>query len=344
MDFSKWAVVGFNDDTGLGRMCQDIQKVLGIGRHLIFPSERMPSKKIQSSREFLMEADLQPKTLRQRLDGLQGLICLERLWNDSLIRTAKKLGLKIVCVPMWEWFRGTDRKWRQVDLFLCPNLKALEVLFSYGFTNAVQVAWPLDIKQLPKRTIVGPAQTFVHNAGLIDNDDRKGTGCVVKAFSKVKGDNLRLILRLQQESPLAIDDPRIDVRIGNLNDPADLYKEGEAFIQPSRMEGLGFMVLEPVSCGLPVISTNAKPMCEYITQPQMLVRKRLFKKKSFAFKAGSIKHAYLTSPSIASLSKVIRWCSLNDLSQISNENLTFGQATHAPQQLLSDWAEALARI
>ena len=33
MDFSKWAIVGFNDDTGIGRMAQDIQKVLGIGYH-----------------------------------------------------------------------------------------------------------------------------------------------------------------------------------------------------------------------------------------------------------------------------------------------------------------------
>ena len=47
------------------------------------------------------------------------------------------------------------------------------------------------------------------------------------------------------------------MRTGNLKDPADLYKEGDAAIQPSRMEGLGFMVLEPVCCGMPVITTDA---------------------------------------------------------------------------------------
>ena len=41
---SKWAIVGFKDDTGIGRMAQDIQKVLGIGYHLVAPSERMETK------------------------------------------------------------------------------------------------------------------------------------------------------------------------------------------------------------------------------------------------------------------------------------------------------------
>ena len=118
VDFSNWAVVGFKDDTGLGRMCQDIQKVLGVGMHIICPSERIPGKEAQGSTEFFLDSDVQHEKIRQQLDGLDGLICLERLWSDDLITNAKQLGLKIVCVPMWEWFRGTDSKWNQVDLFL----------------------------------------------------------------------------------------------------------------------------------------------------------------------------------------------------------------------------------
>ena len=217
------------------------------------------------------------------------------------------------------------------------------MLAQYGFTNTVHLAWPLDLDQLPKRKIEGPACTFVHNAGLIDHDDRKGTRCVLKAFSKVHNPDLRLILRVQKDSGLPIDDPRIDMRTGNLKDPADLYKEGDAAIQPSRMEGLGFMVLEPVCCGMPVITTDAAPMNEYVTQPQLRCRTELFRKKSFAWRAASIKHAYLTPPSISSLAKTIDWCSRNDLGEISRQNQRIGQEQYGPESLRAVWTEKLAR-
>lgn len=324
-------------------MARDIQKVLGVGRHLVAPSERMETKTVNPQHEFLMVPDTDQQALRQQMEGLEGLICLERLhWNRHLVPAARKLGLKIVCVPMWEWFRGTDKTWQDADLFICPNNKAVDVLNSYGFRNAAHIAWPIDLEQLPERKVDGPARIFIHNAGLIDHDDRKGTNCVVKAFARVRNPELRLILRLQQESALTVDDPRIDLRIGNLKDPAELYKEGDAAIQPSRMEGLGFMVLEPVCCGMPVITTDAAPMDEYVRQPQMRATTQFIKKKSFAWRAASIKHAYLTPPSISSLTKIIDWCSRNDLSSISRENRSFRKTKYCAIPVKREWRQVLA--
>ena len=342
MDFSKWAVVGFKDDTGIGRMAQDIQKVLGVGQHLVAPSERMKTKTVNQQHEFLMTAKTDQQALRQQMEGIEGIICLERLhWNDQLIPAAKSLGLKIVCVPMWEWFRGTDKTWQAADLFICPNNKAVKILNTYGFDNAIHVTWPLDLEQLPERKVDGQARTFIHNAGLVDHDDRKGTSCVIKAFSKVRNPDLRLILRLQREFPLTVDDPRIDLRIGNLEDPSELYKDGDTAIQPSRMEGLGFMVLEPVCCGMPVITTDAAPMNEYVRQPQMRASTQLIKKKSFAWRAAAIKHAYLTPPSISSLARAIDWCSRNDLSSISKENLSLRKTIYCANLVKREWRQVL---
>ena len=61
-----------------------------------------------------------------------------------------------------------------------------EVLNTYGFYNAVQLSWPLDLDQLPERKVNGPTRIFIHNAGLVDNDDRKETRSVIKAFSRGK--------------------------------------------------------------------------------------------------------------------------------------------------------------
>lgn len=345
MNFSNWAVVGFKDDTGIGRMTRDIQRVLGMERHLVAPSERMEGHPLDKNSDFLLEEGLDPKALAGWINGLEGLICIERLhWHPTLISTAKEYGLKLVCVPMWEWFRGTDADWKDADLFLCPNEKAVQVLRSYGYQNSIHVHWPLDLGALPVREISGSARTFVHNAGLVDHDDRKGTSCVVKAFSKVSNPDIRLILRLQKESPLPIKDQRIDLRIGNLDNPSDLYKEGDVAIQPSRMEGLGFMVLEPVCCGLPVITTDAAPMNEYVQQQELLAHPTFFKKKSFAYKAASIRHALLTPPKVSSLANRIEWCSRNDLSPISRQNRSWALARHAPQSIVPAWENALQSL
>jgi len=129
MNFSNWAVVGFKDDTGIGRMTRDIQQVLGVGRHFVAPSERLEGHPLDSKRDFLLEESLEPKKLAVQFKDLEGLLCIERLhWHSVLIPAAKKARLKIVCVPMWEWFRGTDPGWKDADFFLCP-IKKLWISF-----------------------------------------------------------------------------------------------------------------------------------------------------------------------------------------------------------------------
>ena len=345
MNFSDWAVVGFKDDTGIGRMTRDIQEVLDVGRHIVPISERLDGHPVESNRELLLKDNTELSTIKSFMQGLAGIICIERLhWHEHLVPAAKAMGLKTVCVPMWEWFRGTDPDWKDSDLFVCPNQKALEILHSYGFQNVIHAPWPLDVDSLPHREIRGMAKTFFHNAGLIDHDDRKGTSLVIKAFSKVKDPSIRLILRIQKEALIETSDPRIDLRIGNLDKPRDLYQEGDVAIQPSLMEGLGFMVLEPVCCGIPVISTDAPPMHEYIRHPEMLARPSFFKKKSFAYRAASIPHAFLTPPKVSSIAKRIEWCCRNDIEPISKANRTWALSRHSKENISSLWKESLTQF
>ena len=101
------------------------------------------------------------------------------------------------------------------------------------------------------------------------------------------------------------------------------------------------MVLEPVCCGMPVITTDAPPMNEYVRQPEMLARSSFLKQKSFAYKAASIKHAFLTPPKVSSLAKRIDWCSQNDLSDISKQNRSWALSQHDRQRIRPSWAHAL---
>ena len=323
-------------------MCQDIRSVLGIGKHMVVSSERLTSKSNFLDSDYLMTDSLSMDELCYQLEGLVGIICIERiLWHKLLIKAAKSLGLKIICVPMWEWFRGSDQEWQTVDRFLCPNFKALSVLKSYGFNNAINVTWSIDIPALPYRKINGFAHTFIHNVGLIDNDDRKGTNLVIEAFNRVKNPNLKLILRMQKTSNLPKIDKRIEILTENLEKPSELYKEGQVAIQPSRMEGLGLMVLEPTCCGLPVITTNAAPMNEYGYKNELLTKTNLFKRKAFAYKSAGIRQAFLTNPRINDLTKKINWCSKNDLSSISVANRNWALQQFDTNKLREEWKEAL---
>lgn len=342
-DWSRWAVVAYNDDTGLGRMANDMVRMLNLGHHLVACSERLATKPLQPGRDWKLDPKADITELRRHLDGLEGIISLERCdWHPKLFRTARSMGVRTVCVPMWEWFRGNDPLWGDCDLFICPNEFSRQIVQSYGWRKTTVLPWLLDLDQLPVRQVRGPARVFVHNAGLVDHDDRKGTRDTIEAFMQVSRPDLRLIVRAQKEASLPNGDPRIEYRFGNLARPADLYAEGEVMIQPSKMEGLGFMVLEPVCCGLPVITTDYPPMNEIVRQPELRVRPRWFKRKCFANQW--IKHAHLRLPRISHLSRIIEWCADHDLEACSASNRTWAEGTYSSSQLIARWSHTLGAL
>jgi hypothetical protein len=223
INFSKWAVVGYNDDTGVGRMAADARKVLGIGRHLVVPSERLATKP-SDSHEVLLKPKSSAAECAEAMDGLEGILFFERpSWIQELLPTAKRLKLATVCVPMWEWFWPQDPLWRYCDFFACPNEYALRVLRRNGYSNSDYIPWALDLTSLPERKIMGPARSFIHNAGLIDRDDRKGTRESIRAFSAVRNPDLRLVVRIQKEAIIGeVKDQRIELRVGNVRQHGQL--------------------------------------------------------------------------------------------------------------------------
>ncbi|MDX1953697.1 MAG: glycosyltransferase [Verrucomicrobiota bacterium] len=339
-DFSKWAVVGLNDDTGLGRMACDVRSVLGFGQHVVIPSERLQTRPLLSPRDVILDRKAERAVIKNAIEGLEGLLILERHdWVPDLLKIAREKGVRTVCVPMWEWFRGHLSEWRDCDLFACPNKFCVQIVQSYGFRNAVYLPWALDLEKLPKRSIAGPARHFVHNAGLVDADDRKGTRDTIKAFAKVKRTDLRLTVRMQKEAELPKHDERVQIEIGNQESLADLYSVGDAAIQPSKMEGLGFMVLEPVCSGIPVITTNYPPMNEWVQQPELRCNLRWFKRKAFATQW--VKHAHLRLPSIDDLARRIEWCADNDLRGISQGNRFWAERIFSRDSLLNHWRSVI---
>jgi len=339
LDFQQWAVVAHKDDTGFGRQARDIRKVLSIGRHIVIPTERLTDHPLNPSDEFLLPWESTAERVKEVLQGLQGIIFFERhTWHPHLLPCARQLGVATVCVPNWEWFAGRHENWKMCDLFACPNEMALRTVRSYGWTNSVMLPWCLDLDSLPERLIKGPARTFVHNAGLVDINDRKGTRDTIEAFRRTRRKDIRLIVRLQKEAPLPKIDDRIDVRVGNVESHADLYRDVDVAIQPSKMEGIGFMILEAVCAGLPVITTDYPPMNEFVLQPEMRVGTHWWNRKAFATKW--VNHAHLRLPRKSDIVRRIEWCADQDMERFSKQNRAWALEVFSADHLRRQWSEA----
>lgn len=160
--------------------------------------------------------------------------------------------------------------------FLICNTKRHFSVFKNHF-QITYIPWGTDtnlykpIKSKPKSEI-----TFIISAGWdglhsknVDWLDRKGTGLSLNVFPKVRG-NCKLIVYSQipldgcrsDWKTLINNDRRIEFRFGTF-DPFP-YNEGDIYLYPSRLDGIGLSVPEALSCGLPVITTNSAPMNEFV--------------------------------------------------------------------------------
>jgi len=341
IDWGRWAVVAPKDDTGLGREAEAAREVLGIGRHLAVPSERLVDKPLDGTSERRLDPRCGLEELRELLRGLEGVLVLERPnWHPRLLPICRDLGVRTLCVPNWEWFVGRDPLWRHCDAFVCCSRITLDVVRRYRFRNAVAVGpWPLPLARFPARSVTGPARVFIHNGALMDTFDRKGTLDTIDAFSRVPGPALRLIVRLQREVELPRLDPRIEVRFGNLADPAQLYADAHVAIQPSKIEGIGFLVLEALASGLPVITTNAPPMNEYVPRRELLVAPRWFKRR--AFQTGWVPQAHRRLPRSRDLEAKIAWCAENDLGATADANRAWAEERFDAARVRREWEEVL---
>lgn len=117
-------------------------------------------------------------------------------------------------------------------------------------------------------TLVAPNPHRPYTFGcLADRADRKGWDLVYSAFYKAfdRNDrNVRLIIKCRPNSPHSLPrynaaltrDDRLHVWKADVQNLADIYAQMDAYIFPTRCEGLGMPPLEAAACGVPTVVTR----------------------------------------------------------------------------------------
>ena len=197
----------------------------------------------------------------------------QRAWAPVL--QARSMGIK--CAAYVDYYRADNTELFELyDLLICHTNRHYEV-FS-GDPRAQLIHWGVDVdhfspgdRQLQASALAEPL-VVVHSAGMGGPSDRKGTDLVLQSFHATKGD---ATLRVHTQLPkvhwpkawheVLVREPRIQMLTGPLN-PLDLYRSGDLYLYPSRLEGIGLTLPESLACGLSAIATATPPMDEFVAE------------------------------------------------------------------------------
>jgi 1,2-diacylglycerol 3-alpha-glucosyltransferase len=196
----------------------------------------------------------------------------QRYWKTVLL--AKKMGIMIGAYIDY-YTADTVSFFNLYDFLICNTKRHYHVFNKHPQSCYCPWGTQEDLFQ-PNELRINNPLTFLISSGWDGKYakvtpwlDRRGTGQTLRAFSRLKGD-CRLIILSQvpltdcpQEWAHTVDnDSRIEFRVGTF-DPVP-YHEGDIYVYPSRLDGIGLTLPEALSSGLAGITTNSPPMNEFV--------------------------------------------------------------------------------
>ena len=246
------------DSCGLGSLSQDFYKYLEPDKTLIIygGSNNQPDFFGNGIR---CEAGL--PTLDQIKDFLKDLdvfITFETPYNWNLISEARKLGVKSIIIPNFEW--TTNNPPLEPDLWLCPSSLDYNI-FKDEDRNAKYLPIPIDRTRINFR-LRTKANTFVFNNGHGGSVGRNSAREMIEAISRVKKD-VKFIVRSQVPIDNMLNDGKTQFVQGEMSRDK-LFDEGDVFVFPHKFDGLSLPIQEAMAAGMPIITTDFFPHNEYL--------------------------------------------------------------------------------
>jgi len=233
--------------------------------------------------------------------GYKKLVFTKVIKPKKVIDWIKKEGLKIVFFPdrledteVLDWCRKNNVatimiinyetiKRREIHLYkkytklLCPVRCTELLLKKLRLKNTKFIRWGIDNDIFyPKTKAIRTPIRYIHNAGYGGIEWRKNTLAAVEAFNIASRHNKDMKFILKTQKPIKEFPPRVaylasknrNIVVNNknmkLNELIGLYRSCHVSILPSKWEGIGIPFIESLALGLPVITTDAPPMNEWV--------------------------------------------------------------------------------
>lgn len=289
-------VVGYLAKTGIGIMVDDFAEKLGAVAQLVIPHEKADGLTPSNDRRLVHSNTWTPPldVVDAFAELVDVVISVESDWGGTVYPRLREKGVKVVLLPMFEWWNPSLPMNQHIDLFICTTRQCYEGI---QFKNKVFIPCPVDTEKIEFRQRPRAAREFIHNAGNIGIDGRKGTLEAVRAFTKTKNPDITLkvnsqVLLTEEILNVIRSDRRITFFVKNHESYADLYKEGDALIYTPHYDGQALVSAEAMAAGMPVITINAAPMNEHWT----IYRHRDARTASIFAMVGSERNAQTINP------------------------------------------------
>jgi glycosyltransferase involved in cell wall biosynthesis len=165
---------------------------------------------------------------------------------------------------MWEWFSPAENWARHFDVAWSCTRWTTQYLESVSGgcvwkNRIVTMPWGVDLQHF-RFSLRSRCLSFLFANGTGGFRGRKGASIVAEAARMAP--NAKVLMMTQDPSLASAMPSNVEIRRTNLDCRADVYREGDVLVAPSRWEGFGLPLYEAQACGIPVITTDHPPMNE----------------------------------------------------------------------------------
>lgn len=337
----KVCAVGFANDSGMGRELISAARqlpFLGIYvlEHHAKPTriDLLPSSSFTVARGRDALAEMSAFLDRYRPDTIltwegPGSIQFPGLWRSR--------GIRWVNVVHWDWFDPAQMDfWHDAQLVAPTRACQDELKQKYGLSSTY-LPVPVDTDRFVfhRRT---RAERFISVYGHGGAFDRRSLPELFLSWSEIpEPPPLTIYAQVQPpELDRYMPPSSVTVRVSNLAEPEDLYREGDVAVQLSRYEGIGLAFLEAMACGLPVVTVNARPMNEVAPELTIQVEQTIPVRL-----AGKELLSYM--PSIMGTRELIEYLKGRPIGEISDRVRQRVEKEYSWKALRQEWLKMLSR-
>ncbi|HEX2128201.1 MAG TPA: glycosyltransferase, partial [Solirubrobacterales bacterium] len=209
-------------------------------------------------------------------NGIEAILCDQNYQFDEL-GELRRGGVRTVGRFVWEHFTAEHAAGAQEAFDVIYSFTRVErARYAEMGIDSPYVRWGCHPELLPyaqtPRRAEGEEVWFVFPGGFLGH--RKPLEPVLSAFSSVRDERLRLLVKAQVERRKLVEpaeraserDGRIVLRVADQPQDEHLRELAscDVCVAPARWEGLGLPLYEAIAFGMPAITNDAPPMNEAI--------------------------------------------------------------------------------